>query len=165
MWATLLSLPYTRVAVAMVLCTALAASHWKAYSVGKHTRDAEISAADTTRAQGMLRLVENAQRKQAEIQEAADKQRELDNAQITKLGTDYTTAIAAERVRRNSRPAGYVPPTPAASAAGPGCSAASLFAEDAAVALGFAAEADRLRITILGLEARYNKVKDELRTK
>lgn len=163
MWTTLTALLSPRVWIAIVLSVALLASHWKAYVMGQNNIRAEVAQENITRAQGMMKLVERAQEKQAAIQAAADKQTEVDHAQITKLNTDINAARTAERMRRTARPAGYVPPTDATAAATPSCSARSLYAEDASVALEFAAEADDLRIAYLSCESRYNAVRETLK--
>ena len=162
MWTLITSFMSPRLWGALALSVALSMSHWKVYVMGKDAIRAEVAQDNITRAQGMLKLVERAQDKQREIQEAADKQTEVDHNEKVKLVSERDAALESLRVQRKSRPAGYVPPTPAVAASSPSCSAPSLYADDSAVVVRLAAAHDQLRIAYLGCEARYNAARAQL---
>jgi hypothetical protein len=162
MWTFLLSLMTPRVWIALGLSVVLCGTHWKAYVAGENNIREEVAQDNITRARGMLKLVERAQEAQASIQAAADKQTEVDHAQNVKLVSERDAALESLRVQRKSRPAGYMPPTPAVAASSPSCSAATLYADDSAVVVRLAAAHDQLRLDLIGCQNRYNAAKTQI---
>lgn len=152
-WRTCLAL-----ALALLL---LAGTHWKAYMVGEQGVKAEWTTEKLAQSNAQVEAEQAARTKEQGMQASADKLRDTQNAQIRTLAIDLDRARAAIRLQhRASRPADYVPPP---ASAGVGCSPGAVFAEDADVALGLAAEADELRIAYRRCEAQYSAAREALK--
>ena len=149
-----------RTCLALVLAL-LAGTHWKAYKMGEQGVQAEWTTEKLAQSNAQIEAEKSARAKEQGLQASADKLRDTQNAQIRTLAIDLDRARAAIRLQhRASRPADYVPPP---TSAGAGCSPGAIFAEDADVALGLAAEADELRIAYQRCEAQYNAASEALK--
>lgn len=90
------------------------------------------------------------------LQAATDTLRRTKDAQLNKISGDLRAALDANRVLRTPRPPEPAADTPAPTGAGPVCSGAGLFREDADFLVREAARADGLRVAYLQCEAQYN---------
>lgn len=150
-----------RTCLALVLALLLSGTHWKAYKMGEQGVQAEWTAEKLAKSNAQIEAEQAARAKEQGLQSVADKLRDTQNAQIRTLAIDLDRARADIRLQhRASRPADYVPPP---ASAGAGCSPGAIFAEDADVALGLAAEADELRIAYQRCEAQYGAAREALK--
>lgn len=154
---------YLRLAVAAAIAVFLAGTHWKAYISGKATVRAEWTAEKLEVGRQSLKLSEQAYRDTATLQAKADKLTGAKNAQIARLTTDLAAALADGLRDRPSRDSATSLPVDPATGASTGCTAASLFAEDAAVALREAARADRLLADLAQCQAAHSAARDALK--
>ncbi len=146
----------------LAIVIALAASHWKAYTMGKSTVQAKWDAQSLAIAKQSLKLSEEATRTTDTLQANADNIEVSKNAEIDKLNI-AVASLSGELRKRPQRPVGgNLPQDPSA---GKGCYPASLYREDAIVALNFAAEADRLRIDLEACYSQYDKARDAIGAK
>ena len=149
-----------RTCLALVLAL-LAGTHWEAYKLGEQGVQAKWTTEKLAQSNAKIEAERSARTKEQGLQASADKLRDTQNAQIRTLAIDLDLARAAIRLQhRASRPADYMPPP---ASAGAGCSPGAIFAEDADVALGLAAEADELRIAYRRCEAQYNAASEALK--
>ena len=157
-----------RTFLALVLALLLAGTNRKAYKMGEQGVQAKWTTEKLAQSNAQIEAGKSARAKEQGLQASADKLRDTQNAQIRTLAIDLDRARAAIRLQhrasrlqhRASRPADYVPPP---TSAGAGCSPSAIFAEDADVALGLAAEADELRIAYRRCEAQYNAAIEALK--
>lgn len=150
-----------RTCLALVLALLLAGTHWKSYKMGEQGVQSEWTTEKLAQSRAQIAAEKAARAKEQGLQASAEKLRDTQNAQIRTLAIDLDRARAAIRLQhRASRPADYVPPP---TSAGAGCSPGAIFAEDADVALGLAAEADELRIAYRRCEAQYNAASEALK--
>jgi hypothetical protein len=104
----------------------------------------------------MARLAQQARENEQGLQRAADQIRRTKDAEISRLDAAHAAAVRELR-KRASRPADYMPAAPQVAGTGPApsCSADQLFREDAAAALGIAADADTVRASLTECRAQY----------
>ena len=148
---------------AAVLVAALLGTHFRAWQAGSASTQAKWDAATAIQAAATLKLVEDARDKERSLQAAAEKLRKAKNAEINNVATKLADAVDSLR-NRPSRAAGEsgVPATAGVGDAGPGCRPAQLFAEDAALALELAADAEQLLAYARYCQAQYTKARDQL---
>ena len=144
---------------AAVLAAVLSASHLWAWQAGSASTQAAWDAATAAQTAATLALVQDAQEKERALQAEAEKLRRAKNAQINQLATDLADALDRLRNRPSRGGEGSVPTD---TGAGRGCYPASIFREDAAVALNIAADADKLRIALTQCQTQYAKVRRQL---
>jgi len=94
------------------------------------------------------------------LQDAANKQREISNAQITALNSHLASALTSLQQRPSRSDPSGLPQNPASGA---GCTPSQLFREDASVALKLAGEADNLRIALSACRQAYDRAFDALK--
>lgn len=153
---------YLRLAVAAVIAVFLAGTHWAAYTKGKATVRAEWQAEQLEVGRQSLKLSEQATRDTATLQLNADKLTGAKNAKIARLNADLSDALERVRHRPSRDSSAGVPGDPAAGA-GPGCTAAQLFREDASALVREAARADRLLADLAQCQAAYGAARDALK--
>lgn len=157
MWSLLLN----RRALAAI---ALAVCAWYAYSSGRQSGMSAIQAKwDAEKLQTALataKVLEQALKREQALQAQTDTIRRTHREQINRLAADHAAALDSLR-NRPQRPADGGVPEGASPGAGlaPGCTGAQLYREDAAVALGLARDADRLRIALGQCQAQYDAVR------
>ena len=143
-----------RVFAAIFLALTLTATHWRAYTRGEKTVQAEWDTAKLQQTSAQLVAEQAARTKEQDLQTTTDQLRKTQNAKIIQLGIDLDAARAAVRLLHSTpRPADYAAP---AAGTGAACGAASLFTEDADFLIGVAGEADQLRIAYQRCATQYD---------
>ena len=152
---------------AAVLVAALLGTHFRAWQAGSASTqakwDAQTAAQKVAQTAATLALVQAAQETERSLQASAEKLRKAKNAEINDVATKLADAVDSLR-NRPSRAAveSGVPATAGVGDAGPGCRPAQLFAEDAALALELAADAEQLLAYARYCQAQYTKARDQL---
>lgn len=151
-----------RLWAAVAAAAALAASHWKVFSLGKAEIRADWMAERAEMNKQSLRIVEKTIKDTADLQAQTEQTNGEKNEQIASI-----TARAADLDRRlrnrSPRPEGgtVVPTSPADGASAPGCTGERLPREDGQFLNGDAADAAILQA---GLKACYQQY-ESVRTK
>jgi hypothetical protein len=158
------SLNWLRVALVALLVAGTTAGLWKIRHDGVNAGRAEVQASwDAERVTVAKQVIATEKKYRAteqSLRDESDQLRKTLNGQIAKVAIDLDAARAANRLLHSTpRPANFTAPAPGT---GPGCSAASLFTEDADAALRLAAEADVLRFAYLQCEAQYGSARQAL---
>lgn len=148
-----------RIWAALAVATALAASHWRAYTRGALSVQTAWTADKLAQSQAALRLIESTDRTTQHLQDAADTARRSKNAQIDRLNTSLRLALASLSDRPDRPGAGDMP-APTSTGPAPSCTSASLFAEDASALIREAARADRLIAELGQCQAAYKGAQD-----
>lgn len=130
-----------RVIIALALVAFLGFTHFSAYRSGKATVRAEFDQYKLVQSDERSKLEKQYRDKEIDWQTQAAETEEAKNAQIADINSRLASALDSLSKRPN-RPAGNVSKTSPACKGGTG---ASLYAEDARMAIGEAARADRLR--------------------
>ena len=155
-----------RVGLALALAVAWPLSLWQASNRGETAGKAFVQqqwdAANITRAQATLRLVDAAHATSQALQDKASEQRKATNDQITRINRAH--ALALERLRdRPERPAdtgvGSVSEVATVGEHATGCTGAGLFKSDSAVLIGIGRDADELRINLKACYAAYENAR------
>lgn len=152
---------WTRVAAVLALLAALLATLtagvWTIYHAGVGEGRDEVRAqwnlAKASQAESDLKLETETRLREQLLQTNADDLRKTKDAQINKIAGSLRAALAANSVLRAARPPEY---TPAPAGAGPLCSGAGLFREDADFLVRESARANGLRAAYLHCEAQYS---------
>lgn len=153
---------YLRLAVAAVIAVFLTGTHWKAYTSGKATVRAEWQAEKLEVGRQSLKLSEQAVRDSATLQANADKTTGAKNAQINRLNADLSGALERLRERPERDSATGLPGDPSIGA-GPGCTGASVFKQDAEFLVREADRADRLLADLAQCQAAYGAARAALK--
>lgn len=149
----------------LAIVAALAASHWKAYTMGKSTVQAKWDAQALAIAKQSLKLSEEATRTTTNLQASADNIEVSKNAEIDKLNVTVAS-LAGELRKRPQRPiGGNLSQDPGAGKAGAGCTGAGLYGQDAGFLIGEAATSAKLRIALKACYSQYDQARDALGAK
>lgn len=149
----------------LALTVALAASYWKAYTMGKSTIQAKWDAQSLEVAKQSLKLSEQATRTTTNLQAAADNIEVTKNAQIDKLNVTVAS-LSGELRKRPQRPSGgNLPNNPGIGKVVSGCTGAGLYGQDAEFLVGEAATAARLRIALKACYNQYDQARGALGAK
>ena len=146
--------------VAAALVAALTGTHIQAWRIGSASTQAKWDAAIAKQTEETLKLVQDAQDRERELQEAAEKIRRAKNVQINQLATDLADALDRLRNRPSRGSEGSVPPD---AGIGRGCYPSQLFTEDAGNLIKLAGEADKLRLSLAACQTQYAKARDALK--
>ena len=155
-------IPYTKLAIAIAIAVALAGTHYKAYHSGAKSVEAKWNEEKLELANQAIEMVQLAAAKTTQAQAEADKLRSTKNAQIASLNTALANAVAGLR-NRPDRPTDSDLSKAANSGPSAGCTGASLFAQDASIALGEAARADRLLLDLDQCQAAHLAAREALK--
>lgn len=150
-----------RIWVALGLVIALAASHWKAYSLGGASERAARLADQLEISKQSLRAVEKTMAKTADLQAQAEKIDGDKDAQINSLAARVDTLN--QRLRQRPERPNHLPATASAGQAAGGCTGAQLYRDDSSVLVGEAAAADTLRIALKACYAQYDAARAALK--
>lgn len=153
---------YIKLAVAGVIATALATSHWKAYTNGKAAVQVEWNAEKLAVAAQSLELAKKVAADTATMQANADKLKGAKNAQINRLNTDLSNALERLRDSPSRDSTTGVPGDTPTGATTRGCTGAGLYKEDKSILLRLARDADELRINLKTCYQQYNAARDAL---
>ena len=153
---------YLRLAVAAVIAVFLAGTHWKAYTSGKATVQAEWQAEKLEVGRQSLKLSEQATRDTATLQLNADKLTGAKNAKIVRLNADLADALERLRERPARDSAESVPSDPTAGAR-PGCTGAGLFREDGGFLAREAARANKVLANLAECQGAHSNARDALK--
>lgn len=149
---------WVKLAAVGALVAALTGGLWWWHHDGVVQGRAEVRAEqaikDAEIARQSLKLSEQATRDSATLQANADKSTGAKNAQIARLNTDLSGALERLRERPERGSAAGVSGDPSIGA-GPGCTAAQLFREDASALVREADRADRLLADLAQCQAAY----------
>jgi hypothetical protein len=148
-----------RVLAVIGIAITLAATHWKAYTMGESLVQAEWAADKLSQAEQTARLMADAAAATTSLQANSDKLRKAKNAQITKLGDDLAVALNS---LHNRAPRSGSSDLPDAAAAGSSCTGASLFRQDAEFLVRESGRADKLRIDLTECQAAYSFARNAL---
>lgn len=150
--------------IAAALVVVLLGTHIKAWQAGSASTQAKWDAATARQAAATLKLVEDARDKERSLQAAAEKLRKAKNAEINDVATKLADAVDSLRSRPSRAAAeSGVPATAGTGPTGPGCRPAQLFAEDAALALELAADAEQLLAYARYCQAQYVRALDQFK--
>jgi hypothetical protein len=144
----------------LLACATLAAVVWLIYEAGAEAGRDEVRMAwgrqRAADAAHMARLAQQARENEQGLQRAADQIRRSKDEEITRLAAAHAAAVRELR-KRPERPADHMPAAPQVAGTGPAasCSADQLYREDAAAALGIAADADTVRASLTECRAQY----------
>ncbi len=150
-----------RLWVALVLAIALAASHWKAYTLGGATEKAARLADQLEISKQSLRAVETTMAKTTALQATADKIDGEKDAQIYSLGR--RVADLHERLRQRPNRPNDLPAPASPGQAASGCTGAGLYGQDGRFLVGEAATAAQLRIHLKACYANYESARAALK--
>ncbi len=147
-----------RIVVGIVLSLSLAFGGWTLYSNG-HTNGAASVQVKWDRekisVQEQSLAIELETRLAAEqLRLTTESLRKSKDAEITKLRATVTIALNSLRYRPTNRPAKDSSPVP--SQAGPSCTGANLYGQDAEFLIWEAARADTQRLQLIELQSAYN---------
>lgn len=154
-----------RIVALLAIAALIAGGIWKirhsGIADGRAEVQAEWNADKAQRATALAAAKEEAQQKERELQEAADKLRRTKDAEIRDL--NVRVGELASRLRnRPDRPADA--PAGAASGARPGgCTGAELYRSDGEFLVRLAADADRVRLALRQCQAQYEKARDAVK--
>lgn len=137
-----------RVWAAVCIAVALAASHWKAYTIGQKQVQAERNAERLDIAKQTLRLMEKHTRASDDLQAKADNLRRSKNAHIARLDTDLAAALDGLHDRPD-RPGAADLPAHTSAGPAPGCTGAQLYRSDSQF---LTRESDRAQRVLADLE-------------
>lgn len=147
--------------VAIILATALAASHWKAYTSGQKQVQAQWNAERLDIAMKTLRLMENNTRASDELQAKADTTRRNKNAHIARLDSDLAAALARLQDRPD-RPGAADLPAHTSAGPAPGCTGAQLYRPDAEFLTRESDRAQRVLADLAECQAAYQSAREAL---
>lgn len=149
----------------LALAVALAASYWKAYTMGKSTVQAKWDAQSLEVAKQSLKLSEQTTRTTTNLQAAVDTIEVTKNAQIDQLNVTVAS-LSSELRKRPQRPnGGNLPNDPGVGKTASGCTGAGLFGQDAEFLVGEAATAARLRIALKACYSQYDQARGAINGK
>lgn len=151
--------------LAVLLSLVVSLAMWMVYREGiKAGRDevtVEWRADRIAQARANANLQQQAREREMVLRETIDMLKGEYGEKVQRI-TLERDAVVRELRRRAERPADYVPP--AATAAGaepaPSCSADQLFRQDAEVAVGIAADADTVRVSLMECRAAYDAARE-----
>jgi len=152
---------------AILFITSLAGTAWYAYSSGKQSGMLQIQtrwdAERLAQQQAILDTQQKARQTEQELQAQVDKIRRGNADEKRRIAAQYERTIAGLR-DRPERPSTPSVPEGAVSGTGSpsGCTGAQLYREDAAVALGIARDADRLRLALKSCIAHTAEIERQL---
>lgn len=155
--------PYLIAAAAAVLVTGLAASHWKAYHMGKAGVQAEWNAEKLETARQSLKLSEQATRDTDTLQLNAENLKKAKNATIKSLDDQLAAALAGLRDRPPRDSAGSLPKTPGIGGSQSGCTGAGLYKEDGELLARYARNTAVLQAGLKQCYAQYKAARDKMK--
>lgn len=160
----MLALIPIRVWLQIAATAAIIGAGWWAYSWAYNKGADSVQVKWDTEKQDIADQTEaikaDADKKNAELQDKADAIRRNKDAQITRLNADLANALDGLRDRASRPGAGDLPGD---TAAGAGCTGASLYAGDAGFLVRETARSDRLRLDLQQCQAAYGAARDALK--
>lgn len=150
-----------RVWIAVALAVALAASHWKAYTLGEKTVQDEWQAERFATTTASLKLAEISAAKTAKLQADSDQLKKAKNVQIAKLDAALGDALGRLRDRPERPSQSSVPSDPSAGPVA-GCTGAQLWRSDAEFLARESARADRLLADLAQCQTAYDAAREAL---
>ena len=133
------------------------------FLLGERRVTAAWDAEKLATAKATLKLVENRDRVQQDLQGKADNQRRAASVKLKALNSQLATALDGLR-NRPERPSVGSVPEPASAGSG-GCTGAQLFRPDSEFLVRLAADADRIAIALQSCQAAYGAARDALTPK
>ena len=153
---------YIIAAAVAVLATGLAASHWKAYHMGKVKVQAEWTAEKLEVAKQSLKLTEQATRDTATLQLEAENLKKAKNAKIKQLDSDLSAALDSLRNRPERPGAGNLPQAAGTGGSQSGCTGAGLYRPDGEFLSRYARDTAELQAGLKLCYAQYKAARSKV---
>jgi hypothetical protein len=151
-----------RIAVAAVLLVLLAGTHWKAYHEGLVAGQAEVQQRYDKRmaeiAEAHAAELERARKRQAELQDVADRLRQEKRDEAKRITARYELVIDGLRDRPQARAGASG--VPLAAGTGVGCTGAGLARPDGEFLAGYAADVARLQSALNTCRVAYDAARN-----
>jgi len=153
--------PLLAVLLSLVVSLAMLMVYREGVNAGRDEVTVEWQADRITQARANAAALLRAREREQTLRETIDHLRGEYGQKIQRIALERD-ALVRELRRRPERPADYVPPAAAVAGTEPAasCSADQLFREDAAAAVGIAADADAVRASLMECREAYDAVRE-----